>query len=403
MNAFFRCAIKKILIAILSLFYQILGVDKIYKSYLYYDIDSIPANVHYCLILGARLFENNSITPMLSRRMDSAMAIFEKRPEITFILSGDASKRISNDVQAMYLYLKQHCAISDEQIIFDNEGYTTYDSIRHITPQIDSEGFILLTSAFHMPRCVYLCHCLGLHPYALHVPSLSSKNISWYHLRELSALVKTWFLLKFGTLHSHKYLSKFILYLAFLIGKILFIFLRLLKKSCLYYPGKIALTLYSNLLQYLTAQLSVIFIVGTEKKSTTCLALEKVLAASQIDFFSNPSEDCTLYEATSVLLSHHSLLKKRAKQYLILKCKDTEFYKIAKNTFCKNSFVFVTGLSVNQIPHDTLNLVHDYILCGIDQLPNALVYLNETCPKTVALKYELKNFVHFYTLDNIHL
>lgn len=197
MRATIRQILNKMMLPILKVFRSILGVDRIYQSSLYLSSEDIPLHVSYCLILGAKLFEDGSLTPMLKKRLNAAIELYEKRPSIIFILSGDGSKSNSNDVSEMYTYLRKHSDIPEEQIILDTKGYTTLDSLLHITKEIDRAGFILLTGAFHMPRSVYLCHRLGLHPYALDLPDTSSEYTTHYSNRELLALVKNWYIITF--------------------------------------------------------------------------------------------------------------------------------------------------------------------------------------------------------------
>lgn len=198
MRTTIRQILKKISLPILKGFRSILGVDRIYQSSLYLNSEDIPLHVSYCLILGAKLFEDGALTPMLKKRLNAAIELYEKRPTITFILSGDGSKSFNNDVSEMYTYLRKHSDIPEEQIILDPKGYSTLDSLLHVTEEIDRAGFILLTSAFHMPRSVYLCHRLGLHPYALDLPETSSEYTTHYINRELLALVKNWCIITFG-------------------------------------------------------------------------------------------------------------------------------------------------------------------------------------------------------------
>lgn len=345
---------RSIIIAILQLFHKILRIDQIYQSYLYQTSDDIPADVQYCLVLGAKLFSDDSLTPMLTKRLDAAIDLFHKRPNLTFILSGDASKRISNDVQAMYNYLKQHCNIPDEQIILDKEGYTTLDSIRHITPEMDERGFILLTSEFHMPRSVYLCHRLGLHPYALHLPATISRFYASYRNRELIALVKNWYILTFGEPQFGKGIHRLGYLISCVIGKVILLFLRMFRRSHSNFPGRIALRLCPYLLQYLTKDLALtIIVVGTE--------------------------DVLLPDIAVNLLSSHRFCSKKKASSATIHCTIKDFYKVAQHTTSQNVTI-VVAVTLAEASNHSLSpeLIRDYILCGMDYLPHATIQFKES-------------------------
>lgn len=355
----------KIILTILKIFRNILGVDKIYKSYLYPNSDAIPPDVHYCLILGAKLTENDCLTPMLKARLDAAIELFKKRPSLIFILSGDGSKRISNDVHAMYTYLKERSSIPDAQIIFDNEGYSTLDSLHHITPEIDAGGFILLTSEFHMPRSVYLCHRLGLHPYALHLPSISPDLHFRCYDRELVALVKNWYILAFGKPQFGKGLHYFGFLLALLSGKVTHFFLKITKHPQSDLPGQISLQICPSLLQYLTRGSSVTIIV-------------------------NATENASLRAIATNLLSHHNFFAKH--QSLTIICSLNNFYKVASRITSQDVCVVINGFSEeSSAPVFSETLTRNYILCGIDFLPNATIYINESDPIAADLKHDITN------------
>ena len=394
MKTIFRRVRKAIALPILRLFYRILRLDKIYKSHLYADSKDIPADVRYCLIPGAKLFDDDSITPMLTKRMETAIELFKERPNLIFILSGDGSKRFSNDVQAMYTYLKQHSSIPDEQILFDYQGYTTLDSMRCITPEMDAEGFILLTSSFHMPRCVYICHRLGLHPYALHLPASYSRSHSGYCNRELLSTVKTWYILTFGQPQFHKGIHRLIFSFSFFTGKILLFFFRLLKRTRSCAPGKAALRLCPYFLQYVTETLSLVFIVGTSGKNETYQMLDNSLHAKQLPVFKSTSSECSLAEIVTILLANQKgLFLKKSTACALFNCSEADFYKITRQFTSQDVKIFVTDLS------PASERICDYVLTGIDQLPHAAVYLNSASETAVALKNEIVNPVYFYTPD----
>lgn len=197
MLVYFKRAAAWLLGLPFRLFALLLGVKKQCRACAVYSPEQIPDNVRYCLVPGAMIHADNKLTPMLTRRMEAVAELAKRRPDMSFILSGNGSGTNYSDVAAMYRYLRDKHSICEGQLILDGKGFTTLDSVRNLPEEVTRQRFLLLTGAFHMPRCVYICQKLGLQPYAYMLPEQRSKYDYRYRLREHAALVKAWYILNF--------------------------------------------------------------------------------------------------------------------------------------------------------------------------------------------------------------
>lgn len=380
-----------------NLLYRLLKIERIYKSNLYYNIDEIPLSVTHCVILGAKLRDDNIIPPILKERLDAAVNLFHQRPNTTFILSGDGTKRISNDVQTMYNYLKSHCDLPDSQIILDNYGLTTYDSIRNIPENISKTGFILLTSAFHMPRSVYFCHRMGKKVYAYHLESGNSSLQKGDRRRELLAIDKYIIQSMLGFPGFHDFWHVMWFKCSLVIGKILFLILCLCRQSTTFFPGKFVLRVCPYAFLYLTEHISLILVTGSEGMDYLCNALNQNMEKKGVSYLSIcPNTDFYSNIATKLLCAC-SFTGKYKEQYAIIGS-DTDFFAMSAGKFTSSDITVIVTNIINYQEEQTMEAVTDYkyILSGIENLSDSHVYLNSACNLTPLLAKEITNHVCYF-------
>ena len=397
MKRMIKRLIRSIVLYLLRIFYKILRVDQIYYQALY-DMNDIPRSANYCLILGAKLFDDDSIPPILKERLDAAIRLYRHNPNTVFILSGDGRKRISNDVNAMYQYLRHASDIPEDHLVTDNAGYTTYDSIINLTRRIgEAEPFVLLTSAFHLPRSLYICHALHLTAYAVYLPVSRPQAQTGYRNRELAALVKSWYRVHFHTPRLYHLCRRLRFTAMLLLGKGVFFGLRLLGKGATTYPGRLMVKYCPDAFTYLTRHISLILVTGTNGKTSTCRLLEHVLRAQGIRCFSNRSGANLRFGVATTLLTHCSIFGRYKERYAILECDEGDFAKIADQFTSQNVTLVVTNLSHDQLDrYGDLEHVKNYVLCGIECLPQATLCLNSDCPETASLASSVSNSTYYY-------
>ena len=156
-----------------------------------YALQDIPEKVTDCLVLGAMLYENGEIPPILLLRLRVMEKIYAERPSTVFTVSGDPA-----DTEAMLLYLDQSGVIPQHALIRDSEGKNSCASIAGMLRKNGGRPFILLTSSFHLPRCAYIARALGADAYPFRIIDYE-KRISYEYIpREFFAIIKAFLQLK---------------------------------------------------------------------------------------------------------------------------------------------------------------------------------------------------------------
>jgi len=391
-----KSALRKCLRLFLRVFYKILRVEKIYRSSLVKDIASIPAEAKHCLVLGALLFPDETITPMLVKRLELALEVSRQRPETILVLSGDGSKRVSNDCRAMCDYVKQHSDIAAECIAADPEGFDTVSSLRNLKKRIGTAPFVLVTSAYHMPRAAYIAHRLGMKAYALDLPHTEERFMADRRYREKLAMVKTWFVLTFSHAEGPKDgVGKRLWYRAvFTLAKAVSKLQRLRGRGDSKYPGSLALQYCPYLFDHLTRHLPLTLVTGCEGKKT----VEKQLTVPQgKKVFANLMEDGDLADIAAAMIRHAPFFGKPDGLYGVFTVREEDFYKLAGHCKSAEVSVYVTDIKADEtVAHKKTHLIRERIKCGCELMPHAKVWLNSDCPEVSSLQGEIPNETRFY-------
>ena len=116
------------------------------------DIDAI-------IVLGCRIHENSIPSLMLANRLERGIDVYDKL-KIPIILSGDNTRDDYNEVSVMNEYVKT--SIPEEDIILDNAGISTYDSVYRAKYLFNAKKVVIVTQKFHIYRALYLANKLDL-------------------------------------------------------------------------------------------------------------------------------------------------------------------------------------------------------------------------------------------------
>lgn len=147
-----------------------------YKAYL--DIDS---SIEYVLVLGSGHITNKEISPhsQLSSsalmRLTEGIRIFKKLDNGKLIVSGYGGDDITP-----HAIISKEVAISmgidEKDILTQEEAKDTYEEAQYVKKFVGDKTFILVTSAYHMPRAMKLFKQNGLNPIAAPTDFLQEKE-----------------------------------------------------------------------------------------------------------------------------------------------------------------------------------------------------------------------------------
>lgn len=157
--------------------YLIQPLENQYKSYL--EVDS---KIPYILVLGSGHVTNDNLSKIsqLSNsalmRLNEGLRIYEKLDNAKLILSGYAG----DDVKTPHALISKAAAISlgipSSNIITQEKAKDTAEEAEYVKKTVGKKQFILITSAFHMPRAMKIFQSAGLEPIAAPTDFLSKKE-----------------------------------------------------------------------------------------------------------------------------------------------------------------------------------------------------------------------------------
>ncbi len=119
------------------------------------------------LVLGAGLRPDKTPSDMLADRLSVAIELYEEGYSDTIILSGDCSPdKDYDEVAAMKVFCLER-GVREEDIVCDNFGFSTYESLYN-TAEAEKYGkIIVVTQEYHLYRAVYIAKKLGVEAYGI--------------------------------------------------------------------------------------------------------------------------------------------------------------------------------------------------------------------------------------------
>lgn len=132
-------------------------------------IGDVAPPVKWIVVLGGGNTPDPKIpvTSQLSEasmvRLIEAVRLHNKMPGSKLILSGGGVSGLVPEAETMSRVAKA-IGVNPEDLILESDSKDTEDEARLIKPIVGNEGFILVTSAAHIPRSMALFKKLGMHP-----------------------------------------------------------------------------------------------------------------------------------------------------------------------------------------------------------------------------------------------
>jgi SanA protein len=161
------------------------------RKYIYARIEGVPPRP-VALVLGAGLWADGSLTPVLADRVATAADLSHAGVVQKLLLSGDHHSVTYNEPAAMMEYAVR-LGVPEDAILLDYAGRRTYDSCYRARTIFGVEQAIVVTQRFHAPRALYLCRNLGMDALAILADrqDYSIRRFKW-EAREYLASVLAW-------------------------------------------------------------------------------------------------------------------------------------------------------------------------------------------------------------------
>lgn len=125
------------------------------------DADELqPGSADCIMVLGAKV-HGDSLSSILSDRMDVGISLYKQGYAPKLLLSGDHGSSDYDEVTPMKQYAVAH-GVREEDIFLDHAGFSTYDSVYRAKEIFEVESIIIVTQKYHLYRALYNAEVLGL-------------------------------------------------------------------------------------------------------------------------------------------------------------------------------------------------------------------------------------------------
>lgn len=170
-----------ILVPVIINFYVILST----KNRIVSGDSELLTDIDYIVILGAGI-RRGKPSPMLEDRLKTGISLYNNDISNKILITGDHMNDDYDEVTVMKNYLLEH-GIPEEDIITDNYGISTYDSIYRVKNVYKSNKVVIVSQRYHLYRVLFLSDNLDLESYGVEA-DLRYYYGQWYReIREILA------------------------------------------------------------------------------------------------------------------------------------------------------------------------------------------------------------------------
>ena len=157
------------------------------------DADEITDEKYDCiLILGAGLRADGYPSDMLKDRLDTGIALYKMGLSNVLLLSGDCSGEDYDEVSAMKRYCLEQ-GVSEDSILCDNFGFSTFESMCNIYSLDIFEKIIIVTQKYHLSRAINIARGMGLDARGVSADTRAYHGQAYRNIREVMARTKDFF------------------------------------------------------------------------------------------------------------------------------------------------------------------------------------------------------------------
>lgn len=170
-----------ILVPVIINFYVILST----KNRIVSGDSELLTDIDYIVVLGAGI-RRGKPSPMLEDRLKTGISLYNNDISNKILITGDHMNDDYDEVTVMKNYLLEH-GIPEEDIITDNYGISTYDSIYRVKNVYKSNKVVIVSQRYHLYRALFLSDNLDLESYGVEA-NLKYYYGQWYReIREILA------------------------------------------------------------------------------------------------------------------------------------------------------------------------------------------------------------------------
>jgi SanA protein len=170
------------------------------SPYVYESAEAAPTST-VALVLGASVYQNGSLSPVLSARADRALELYRAGKVKKILVTGDNGDLSHNEVNPVGNYLLER-GVPKGDIFLDHAGFDTYSSMYRARDVFEVHDMLVVSQPFHLARAIFIARELGMNARGV---KAAGEATPYNSLREIPATLKA--LLDLGVSRAPKYLG----------------------------------------------------------------------------------------------------------------------------------------------------------------------------------------------------
>ena len=157
------------LVPVIINFYVILSTKNMVVS----SDSELLTDIDYIVVLGAGI-RRGKPSPMLEDRLKTGILLYNEGISKKILITGDHENDDYDEVTVMKNYLLDQ-GIPEEDIVLDNYGISTYDSIYRVKKIYKADKVVIVSQRYHLYRALFLSNNLDLESYGVEA------NLRYYY------------------------------------------------------------------------------------------------------------------------------------------------------------------------------------------------------------------------------
>ncbi len=145
-------------------------------------------NADCVIVLGCQV-KKGVPSPMLQDRIDCGIRLYKTGISEVIVASGDGQSKRYDEVGTMKKVFMEN-GISEDDIVGDGYGLSTYDSIYRTAKLYGYKKIVIVTQKYHLYRAVYIAEKLGIEAYGVAADTRSYSGQYKREIREIAARTK---------------------------------------------------------------------------------------------------------------------------------------------------------------------------------------------------------------------
>ncbi len=179
--------------------FLVLLVPALEARFIYGSASDLPTTT-VAMVLGASVYENGRLSPILRERADRGAELYLLGKVKKILVTGDNGALSHNEVNPVgnYLLLK---GVPRKDIFLDHAGFDTYSSVYRAKEVFGVHDVVIVSQPFHLARALLIARHLGLEAYGIEAGN--GKEILYSTVREMPATLKAIFDLGFARIPKY--------------------------------------------------------------------------------------------------------------------------------------------------------------------------------------------------------